>query len=91
MMFTLFFSSEREVFLSIKRVNKVLNTELKIVDGEIETIDDDKLTLEFKNVSYKYPKSEKNTLTNINFKLEPGKTLAILGGIGSGKSTIINL
>lgn len=90
MMFTLFFSSEREVFLSIKRANKILNTEIKIVDGEIETIDDDKLTLEFKNVSYKYPKSEKNTLTNINFKLEPGKTLAILGGIGSGKSTIIN-
>lgn len=80
-----------DVFVSFRRVNKVLNTELSIVDGEKDSIESDKLTLEFKNVSYKYSKSEKDTLTNINFKLEPGKTVAIIGGIGSGKSTILNL
>ena len=90
MMFTLFNSSSKEVILSINRVNNVLNTELKIVDGEIETIYDTELTLEFRNVSYRYPHSEKNTLTNISFKLEPGKTVAILGGTGSGKSTVID-
>ena len=80
-----------DVVLPIKRVKKVLDTELNIVDGEIGTIDERKSTIEFKNVSFKYPKSEKDTLTNINFKLEPGKTVAIIGGIGSGKSTILNL
>ena len=69
----------------------MLDTELSIVDGEIETIGEGKSTIEFKNVSFKYPKSEKDTLTDINFKLEPGKTVAIIGGIGSGKSTILNL
>ena len=77
--------------LSFNRVKEVLNTKLSILDGEIETIDEEKSTIEFKNVSFKYPESEKDTLTNINFKLEPGKTVAIIGGIGSGKSTIINL
>ena len=80
-----------DVFVSFKRINKVLYTELSIVDGEIDTIENDKLTIEFKNVSYNYSKSEKDALTNINFKLEPGKTVAIIGGIGSGKSTILNL
>ena len=59
------------------------------------TLGDDKSInhpiLEFKNVSYKYPRSEIETLKDINFKLEPGKTTAIIGGTGSGKSTILNL
>lgn len=80
-----------KLIIPINRVKKVLDTELSIVDGEIGTIDERKSTIEFKNVSFRYPKSEKNTLTNINFKLEPGKTVAIIGGIGSGKSTILNL
>ncbi len=80
-----------DLVLPIKRVKQVLDTELSIVDGEIGTIDERKSTIEFKNVSFKYSKSEKDTLTNINFKLEPGKTVAIIGGIGSGKSTILNL
>lgn len=91
LMIQIFIIDLPDVFVSFRRVNKVLNTELSIVDGEKDTIESDKLTLEFKNVSYKYSKSEKDTLTNINFKLEPGKTVAIIGGIGSGKSTILNL
>lgn len=80
-----------DLILPIKRVKQVLDTELSIVDGEIGTINERKSTIEFKNVSFKYSKSEKDALTNINFKLEPGKTVAIIGGVGSGKSTILNM
>lgn len=78
------------ILVSGRRVNEVLETELSITDGEITEIND-KPTIEFKNVCYKYPGSEKATLKDINFKLEPGKTTAIIGGTGSGKSTILNL
>ncbi|MBR0271894.1 MAG: ABC transporter ATP-binding protein [Methanobrevibacter sp.] len=78
------------IIVSGRRVAEVLNTEITITDGELTEISD-KPSLEFKNVSYKYPRSEKETLKDINFKLEPGKTTAIIGGTGSGKSTILNL
>ena len=78
------------VLVSGRRIAEVLNMEITIKDGEIESIDDNPI-LEFKNVSYKYPRSEIETLKDINFKLEPGKTTAIIGGTGSGKSTILNL
>ena len=78
------------LLVSGRRVAEVLNTEITITDGEITSISE-KPTLEFKNVCYRYPGSEKETLKDINFKLEPGKTTAIIGGTGSGKSTILNL
>ena len=76
--------------VSARRVAEVLNMELSITDGELTSITDNS-TIEFKNVSYSYPGSEKETLKDINFKLVPGKTTAIIGGTGSGKSTILNL
>ena len=78
------------ILVSGRRISEVLNTKLTIVDGEITEIDD-KSTITFKNVSYKYPGSERETLKNISFDLKPGKTTAIIGGTGSGKSTILNL
>ena len=78
------------ILVSGRRVAEVINTEISISDGPIDKIDDNP-TIEFKNVSYSYPGSEKETLKNINFKLEKGKTTAIIGGTGSGKSTILNL
>ncbi len=78
------------ILVSGRRVAEVINTEISISDGPIDEIDDDP-TIEFKNVSYAYPGSEKETLKNISFKLEKGKTTAIIGGTGSGKSTILNL
>jgi ATP-binding cassette subfamily B protein len=78
------------ILVSGRRVNEVLTTELTITDGELSEISDYP-AIEFRNVSYKYPGSEKETLKNINFTLEPGKTTAIIGGTGSGKTTILNL
>jgi ATP-binding cassette subfamily B protein len=78
------------ILVSGRRIAEVLNTEITITDGEITEISSNP-TIEFKNVSYKYPGSEKETLNNINFTLKPGKTTAIIGGTGSGKSTILNL
>ena len=78
------------ILVSGRRVAEVLNTEITITDGEINSISENPI-LEFKNVCYKYPGSEKETLKDINFTLKPGKTTAIIGGTGSGKSTILNL
>ena len=78
------------ILVSGRRIKEVLNTEITITDGDITEIDEDPV-IEFKDVTYRYPGSEKETLNNINFKLKPGKTTAIIGGTGSGKSTILNL
>ncbi|MBR5504048.1 MAG: ABC transporter ATP-binding protein [Methanobrevibacter sp.] len=78
------------ILVSGRRVAEVINTEISISDGPIDEIDDNP-TIEFKNVDYKYPGSEEKVLKNISFKLEKGKTTAIIGGTGSGKSTILNL
>ena len=85
-----FMVSLPRIVTSANRVNEILETELTILDGEIDEIID-KPTIEFKNVSYKHPQSEIEAIKNINLKLEPGKTLGIIGGTGSGKSTILHL
>ena len=76
--------------VSARRISEVLNTEITITDGELTDISAHP-TIEFRNVSYRYPGSEKETLKDISFTLKPGKTTAIIGGTGSGKSTILNL
>ena len=78
------------ILVSGRRISEVLNTEITITDGGLDEISSNP-TIEFRNVSYRYPGSEKETLKDINFTLKPGKTTAIIGGTGSGKSTILNL
>ena len=78
------------ILVSGRRVAEVINMEISITDGPIDKMDDNP-TIEFRDVTYIYPGSEKEILKNINFKLEKGKTTAIIGGTGSGKSTILNL
>ena len=78
------------ILVSGRRVAEVINTEISISDGPIDKIDDNPV-IEFKDVSYIYPGSEKEILKDISFRLEKGKTTAIIGGTGSGKSTILNL
>ena len=85
-----FMVSLPRIVTSGKRVNEILETEITIKDGEIDEIGDNS-TIEFKNVSYKHPQSEIEAIKNINLKLEPGKTVGIIGGTGSGKTTILNL
>lgn len=77
--------------VSSKRVNEIIDTKLSIKDGNY--CDDTKLkgTVEFKNVSFKYPDADEYVLKNISFKVEKGQTLAVIGSTGSGKSTIVNL
>ena len=79
--------------VSANRINKVLETEPSIKDKEItKKLDKNKKGLvEFKNVSFRYPDADTEILEDINFTAEPGKTTAIIGSTGSGKSTIVNL
>ena len=85
-----FFVMLPRVLVSARRIDEVLNTEITITDGELTEISKNP-TIEFKDVSYRYPGSEEEAIRNISFKLEPGKTTAIIGGTGSGKTTILNL
>ena len=76
--------------VSAKRINEVLDTDISIKSGNV----DDSLeegTVEFKNVSFKYPDAEEYLLKNINFKVNKGEVVAFIGSTGSGKSTLINL
>jgi len=79
--------------VSAQRISEVLETEVTIKDPEnTESFDKNNSgVVEFKNVSFKYGSAEENMLKNINFKAVPGKTTAIIGSTGSGKSTLVNL
>lgn len=78
---------------SAERILQVVDTDVAVVDRpDAADHSDNSGTIEFKDVSFKYSKhAEKNILEGINFKCEKGKVTAIVGGTGSGKSTIINL
>ena len=77
--------------VSIKRINEVLDTKIRIKSGEYSSDTEEKGTIEFKNVSFKYPDAEEYLLKNISFKVKKGETVAFIGSTGSGKSTLINL
>lgn len=78
--------------VSIKRINEVLETEITIQDGTKEKGKKKEIgTVEFKNVSFKYPDAEEYLLKNISFKANRGETVAFIGSTGSGKSTLVNL
>ena len=78
--------------VSANRINEVLDTEITIKDGKIDTDKtEERGTVEFKNVSFKYPDGEDYVLENISFKANKGETVAFIGSTGSGKSTLINL
>ena len=76
--------------VSSVRINEVLDINDNIIDGKIKT-NDIKGTIEFKNVSFKYPDSEEYLIKDISFKVSRGETVAFIGSTGSGKSTLINL
>lgn len=77
--------------VSAKRINEVLDTDISIKDGEYDGDTKETGTVEFKNVSFKYPDAEEYLLRDISFKANKGDTIAFIGSTGSGKSTLINL
>ena len=79
--------------VSARRINEVVDTEPSIKDkDETKKFNPDKKGLvEFKNVSFRYPDADTEILEDINFTAEPGKTTALIGSTGSGKSTVVNL
>lgn len=74
-----------------KRINEVLDTQTSIKDGNSMPKNTEKGTIEFKNVSFRYPDADADVLENISFSVKPGQTVAFIGSTGSGKSTLINL
>ena len=79
--------------ISARRINEVIESDISIkeIENPKEFKKDKKGIIEFKNVSFRYPDADTEILEDITFKAEPGKTTAIIGSTGSGKSTIINL
>ncbi len=78
--------------VSAKRINEVLDEKIKIVSGTFDGKDlKEEGTVEFRDVSFKYPDADEYLLKNISFKVNKGETIAFIGSTGSGKSTLINL
>ena len=77
--------------VSAERINEVLETKNSVIEGNFSEKTKETGTVEFKNVSFKYPDAEEYVLKNISFKANKGETVAFIGSTGSGKSTLINL
>lgn len=79
--------------VSANRINEIIETDEVIKDSdEPKKLNPNKKgVVEFKNVSFRYPDSDEEVLSDISFTAEPGKTTAIIGSTGSGKSTVVNL
>ncbi len=75
---------------SAKRIENLLNTENSMKNGR-ELLEDEKIVLEFENVSLNYTEEGQATLKNISFEAKTGEWIGIIGGTGSGKSSIVNL
>jgi len=77
--------------ISAKRINEILDEEIAIKNGNFKGNTKETGTIEFKNVSFKYPDADEYLLEDISFKAKKGETIAFIGSTGSGKSTLINL
>ena len=78
--------------VSADRINELLDQKISITDGKLSRKNSKEVgTVEFKNVSFKYPDADDYILKNISFKANKGDTVAFIGSTGSGKSTLINL
>lgn len=95
MMLSMMLTMLPQAQVSAARINEVLDLESTIVDGtdrfSEESIKLEQTQLRFDNVTYSFPEAERPVLQDLNFDMKKGQTLAIIGGTGSGKSTVANL
>ncbi len=76
--------------VSAERINEVLDRRASIREGKTETAKETG-TVSFRNVSFRYPSSGENELSDISFDIGKGQTLAVIGATGSGKTTLVSL
>ena len=91
LMLTIIFMILPRANVSARRINEVLEESISVKEGNFNGKTTEKGTVEFKNVSFKYPDAKEYLLKNISFKVNKGETIAFIGSTGSGKSTLINL
>jgi len=90
MMLVMIFMMLPAAQVSAERINEVLERDVNIKEGSVSE-EREQGTVEFKNVSFRYPHASEDELSNISFKINKGQTLAIIGATGSGKTTLISL
>lgn len=90
MMLVMIFMMLPAAQVSAERINEVLERDVNIKEGSVGE-GREHGTVEFKNVSFRYPHASEDELSNISFKINKGQTLAIIGATGSGKTTLISL
>ena len=90
MMLAMIFMLLPQAQVSAERINEVLDRKASIREGSVQT-GAETGTVEFRNVSFRYPHASGDALTNIDFKINRGETLAIIGATGSGKTTLVQL
>ncbi len=90
LMLTMIFMITPRARVSARRINEVIESDESIKDGNVDRKEEEG-TVEFKNVSFKYPDADEYIIKDISFKVNKGETVAFIGSTGSGKSTLINL
>lgn len=90
MMLVMIFMMLPAAQVSAERINEVLERDVNIKEGSVSE-GNEQGTVEFKNVSFRYPHASEDELSNVSFKINKGQTLAIIGATGSGKTTLISL
>lgn len=90
MMLAMVFMMMPQAQVSAERINEVLQTSPQIKQGSASNGTEEG-TVEFRNVSFSYPDSPEEELSNISFKINKGETLAVIGATGSGKTTLVGL
>ena len=91
LMLALIFMMIPRAQISANRINEVLDEPIAVKDGSYTKETEEQGTVEFKNVSFKYPEADEYVLKDISFKVNKGETIAFIGSTGSVKSTLINL